>query len=245
MKICKCFAAKINQGTILMKQLQLISVLCATVISFTSLPSQAALVGVLPATMGGTDWQAVYDDDLDISWVANANLADTMNFGVTGINSLGRMDWDKANEFIGAMNTANYLGFNDWRLPNGLQPDATCSIQQDVGLGIVQSIGTGCTGSEMGHLFNIEGVTSAAPDEFSNIQSNYYWSNLEAVFAPAAYVFNPGTGDQSNFGKTSNTVNVWAVHSGNIGAVPVPAAVWLFSSGLLGLVGIARRKKAA
>jgi hypothetical protein len=30
-----------------------------------------------------------------------------------------------------------------------------------------------------------------------------------------------------------------------VGAVPIPAAVWLFSSGLLGLFGIARRKKAA
>ena len=29
-----------------------------------------------------------------------------------------------------------------------------------------------------------------------------------------------------------------------VGAVPVPAAVWLFGSGLLGLVGVARRKKA-
>ena len=28
-------------------------------------------------------------------------------------------------------------------------------------------------------------------------------------------------------------------------AVPVPASVWLFGSGLLGLIGIARRKKAA
>jgi hypothetical protein len=28
-------------------------------------------------------------------------------------------------------------------------------------------------------------------------------------------------------------------------AVPVPAAVWLFGSGLLGLVGIARRKQTA
>jgi hypothetical protein len=28
-------------------------------------------------------------------------------------------------------------------------------------------------------------------------------------------------------------------------AVPIPAPVWLFGSGLLGLVGIARRKKAA
>ena len=31
----------------------------------------------------------------------------------------------------------------------------------------------------------------------------------------------------------------------NITAVPVPAAFWLFGSGLLGLIGIARRKKAA
>ena len=31
----------------------------------------------------------------------------------------------------------------------------------------------------------------------------------------------------------------------DVAAVPVPAAVWLFGSGLLGLVGVARRKKAA
>lgn len=31
---------------------------------------------------------------------------------------------------------------------------------------------------------------------------------------------------------------------GNYAAVPLPAATWLFGSGLLGLVGIARRKKA-
>ena len=32
---------------------------------------------------------------------------------------------------------------------------------------------------------------------------------------------------------------------GTVSAVPVPAAVWLFGSGLLGLVGIARRRKVA
>ena len=33
--------------------------------------------------------------------------------------------------------------------------------------------------------------------------------------------------------------------STDVSAVPVPAAVWLFGSGLVGLVGVARRKKAA
>ena len=35
----------------------------------------------------------------------------------------------------------------------------------------------------------------------------------------------------------------WTV-TGNLTAVPVPAAAWLFGSGLIGLVGVARRKQA-
>ncbi len=50
---------------------------------------------------------------------------------------------------------------------------------------------------------------------------------------------NPGGNPNFN-----GDVQVWAVFS-NTAVVPVPAAVWLFSSGLLGLIGIARRKKPA
>jgi hypothetical protein len=39
--------------------------------------------------------------------------------------------------------------------------------------------------------------------------------------------------------------NVSFAFTGALPAVPVPAAVWLFGSGLLGLVGVARRKKQA
>jgi len=49
---------------------------------------------------------------------------------------------------------------------------------------------------------------------------------------------------QADSGSTGNTFND-GTGSWNVSPVPVPAAVWLFGSGLLGLIGIARRKKAA
>jgi len=48
-------------------------------------------------------------------------------------------------------------------------------------------------------------------------------------------------GDPSNFGGVHYDINI----AGTISAVPVPAAVWLFGSGLVGLAGVARRRKAA
>ncbi|MBZ0073032.1 MAG: VPLPA-CTERM sorting domain-containing protein [Gammaproteobacteria bacterium] len=56
-------------------------------------------------------------------------------------------------------------------------------------------------------------------------------------------------GDPSNFGNTRYLLNlVGTISGGDITApavIPVPAAVWLLGSGLIGLVGVARRKKAA
>ena len=47
-------------------------------------------------------------------------------------------------------------------------------------------------------------------------------------------------------GKPTGDINCNATtsHLSVYGVVPVPAAVWLFGSGLLGLVGVARRKRA-
>ena len=44
-------------------------------------------------------------------------------------------------------------------------------------------------------------------------------------------------------GSFPDSVGTWSI-TGNVSAVPVPAAVWLFGSGIVGLIGAARRKKA-
>lgn len=47
------------------------------------------------------------------------------------------------------------------------------------------------------------------------------------------------SGQSFDYGYTASTQTVSAA------VVPIPAAAWLFGSGLLGMIGIARRKKAA
>jgi len=96
-------------------------------------------------------------------------------------------------------------------------------------------------------LLNFMGVydyplTNTSP--FSNVRTNHYWSATEVATIPtSAWFFHFNSGTQSHISKGTGKF-AWAVQSGNVGAVPIPAAVWLFGSGLLGLIGVARRKKA-
>jgi len=58
------------------------------------------------------------------------------------------------------------------------------------------------------------------------------------------YVANIPANDISGFGGISYAAHLEGTISGDLpSAVPVPAAAWLFGSGLMGLIGIARRKK--
>lgn len=191
--------------------------------------------------------QAAYDTDLNITWLSDANLAVTNTFGVAGINVGGYMSWNTAQSWIAGMNAANYLGFQDWRLPLTPQPDSSCDMQD------IDSWGPNCTGSEMGHLFynelggmafsDIALVHNAANYSlFTNIQSAVYWSGTEYAYIPGvAWEFGFLTGVQATqFQGITNYI--LAVRTGDVAAVPLPAAFWLFGSGLIGFFGFTRRR---
>jgi len=118
-------------------------------------------------------FEAYYDPALDVTWLADANLARTESFGVAGIGAHGGMDWPTAQAWIAAMNAAAHLGVGEWRLPqtrpaDGLAFDTTHAFDgsSDVGysIGAPGTPHAGSTGSEMAHLHYVTLENPAAYD---------------------------------------------------------------------------------
>lgn len=168
---------------------------------------------------------AYYDDVANLTWLADANAAMT-----SGYDADGRMNWQQSMDWAAGLTVG---GVDGWRLP-----DSDTCLYYD------------CTGSEMGNLYyNVLGNTSGSGSlrtndgPFSNIQNySYYWSATE--YNAGARDFSMYDGIQGIIDYKSVEVHAWAVRSGDVSAVPVPTAIWLFSSGLIGLIGVARCKKA-
>ena len=199
---------------------------------------------------------------LDITWAADANI--------NGIDAWqNQKDWAAALDIGGVTgwrlptNTPlNGSTYNSSFSNNGTTDNGTATITTDGTDGGWRD-GSGNPVSEMGHMYYVTlgnlglcipndggsstvcntqtgfGLSNTA--DFLNVQSNIYWSGSE-LNSSNAWRFGINSGLQ-DFRARDRNLFAWAVHSGDVSAVPVPAAVWLFGSGLIGLVGLARRKR--
>jgi len=222
--------------------------------------AQAALLGRAPLTTGGSDYQAYYDDVLDITWHANANLARSTyssgttpgfgtSFGVAGIRFGGQMTATTATAWIGAINAAQYLGRSDWRLPTVSEPGSDCNFAYSgTNCGYNVNVATG----EMAHLFyttlgntaavggagnpqpcseNVPNLCLGNSGPLLNLAPNVYW------YAPAenplgVWAFGFQSGNQNLYGVTGYRY-AWPVLNGDpLAIVPLPAAIWLYGSAL-------------
>jgi len=173
-----------------------------------------AVVVPLESRLGGS---AYYDPNLDITWAANANINNNLD------------TWDNQRAWAASLTIGSVSG---WRLPsidvNGDNTVVDCSAS-----GVA-----GCADNEMGYLYWKEGITSATSGPFSNL-ATLYWSGTElATGSTLAWMFNFSSGSQGSSFSKNDGFFAWAVRSGDVGlsSVPVPAAVWLFGSGLMGLL---------
>ena len=191
--------------------------------------------------------EAYFDSTLGITWLADANYAATSGYAALNavefpadepgapagqhrdnISADGRMGWNAANSWaeglvIGAYDDWRLPTQSDWRVPDSIVDEM--SIMRDITLG-----------NDL-----LQPLTNTGP--FSNVQLSNYWSSTPRS-ADRAYVFNFNTGD-SYYDARYWGMYAWAVHEGDIGnpiqAIPIPAAIWLFSPAVVMLLRFRRK----
>ncbi len=161
----------------------------------TPVAASAMPTGGLAAAADG---KTVHDARLGVTWLADANLAATESFGVTGINSSGSMDYATAVRWVAAMNASNngagYLGRNNWQLPTASSTDKTCELTGRNG----EPFGYNCSGSALGSLYYVslglkepDSAVAYSEDQvgpFQNIQPYLYWSKSAAIDPKQGFV---------------------------------------------------------
>lgn len=254
-------------------------IILAASISSISLQAQATLTSYNP---NGVD--LVYSSVSNVTWTKDGNLLGTM-FASQGFSTVvnnilsvspytlssndfsdgGYATWFGAMAFINYLNTTNYGGSNQWRLPSFTDtgyPGVQYGFNgTDGGLNTYTN-GT-VTGNEFAELYyqelgskgnrNTNGTYQ--PDSgikdlnntFNNEVSSYYWLNTSLT--DYKYYFNTSTGYQGYSMYANNLFSVWAISPGQVSVIttepptsPVPEAdnLSMLLVGL-GLVSVAKR----
>ena len=181
-------------------------------------------------------------------------------------NNDGRTTYFGALALINYLNSTSYGGTNQWRLPGVTDTGpAGCSgtecghnvdpASSDLArlyyseLGRIAKFDTdgfSNSGNDYG-IFANDGLQtpSGAIGPFSNVESSSYWLGSEYSPIPqTAWAFATSDGYQG-FESKEGFGYAWAVTSGPVSPVPLPAPLWLIGSGLLCLAGKLRGKRPA
>lgn len=119
---------------------------------------------------------------------------------------------------------------------------ATLTLDNPTNGVTVGSDGTGSTPS-FGGAFNV--IIDADPGELVNLLFSFNFTGANGGFEFADGLdpvgLSAGVYRLDVFGPSNFTVSF----TDSVGEVPVPAAVWLFGSALMGLFGVSRRKSSS
>lgn len=142
---------------------------------------QAGVVWPAPRFTSNAD-QTVSDNLTGLIWSKSANPA-------------GEKTWQQALDYINSLNSQNWLGHSDWRLPNINELQSLINRQQ----------------SDVATWLNSQG--------FSHIQANYYWSGSTiANTTYGAWVVHMSQGGVAGVSKTYGYGYVWPVRPGQSGS---------------------------
>lgn len=128
--------------------------------------------------------------------------------------------WYGANDWASGL---MYRSFEDWRLPT--LDEITYMYTDNLGGGL----GTDKTGDQVSGSVTLHNIQWRYATS-SSFDSTHGWS----------FSFSDG-GQSRDSAKNTQGFGAWAVGQGDVGVVPIPAAIWLFASAL-GICGHRLRK---
>lgn len=192
------------------------------------------------------DGETVYDVQNHVTWLADANLAaqkgvpGTLNFRfglplcdasdsqpTVCIYASGAMDYESATKWVEGLNSAEYLGHDDWQLPTTpfTDPSPGCRDKGPSG----NTFGFNCEANALGSLYTelgFQAPNTAIPippnsvGPFQNFQPAPYWSDSPAGgLACNIATFNFADGAQGG-GCGQNFLYVLPMIQGKIKGTP-------------------------
>ncbi len=182
-----------------------------TAISLMFVSITATMVYAAPAELPKTGQTTVYsagdDGSLQIgaAWpsprfiVASSGTGTVVTDGLTGLmwpqdgGGAGYRPWQSALDYVADLNTNNYLGHNDWRLPDLNELDSLLNQSEP----------------DTAVWLNSQG--------FTNVHANAaYWSSTtNGLNTTTAWVFNVSYGSWWTADKVNNGAHTWPVRGGH------------------------------
>lgn len=209
------------------RRCRLLSVLLVTV----SISLPGAAIGDLFDRGGGL----IYDDVLDVTWLQDANFAQT-----SGVDPDGRMTLAEAQQWVSDLtyyDSVRNIQYDDWRLPNATDVGSDGATYTNIYEGVDYGYNI-TTPSELSYMFyqnlgNLAAFTTAgfsnncdtsAPNfclsnvgPFVNLQSDRYWTSQQygSTFGNTLiFKFNNGF---QQYTANGNVEYVWPVRDGDVG----------------------------
>ena len=217
---------------------------------------------------GTIDWISVNTGALDVHGIGTSTMVvgDTYNYSIThdSDSSMGTVRFDGTGvdyDFDGSpyggsllidgnnfssLSSALHVA-NDVVLPLGSTVEQTwldAGFPSDLTGFVIDVYWMGVTSD--GFIYDSSGEFDGlqVSVEFLDLSGTIFNNELIPSFVPSLNTIDFAFFNLEQWDNGALVFKAGGVLANNYSAVPIPAAVWLFGSGLIGLVGIARRKKA-
>lgn len=191
----------------------------------------------------------IYDTDLNVTWLQDAQYARTIGAASPGMSWQQALAWTADLEYYDSVRDITY---SDWRLPSTINLSSsagfdTTGLSSELAYMYYVNLGYAAS-TDMVDYTSVPAPSSANYNPFMNLAYLGYWSGTDGQIPERDYTwaFHFHFGYQFLDGQ-DDRLRIWAVRDGDVAGslVPGPEDSGLFLLGIAGILFARRRRDAA